>query len=396
MSKLNLDEIIERKGTGSIKYDLADRFHMPEDVLPLWVADMDFRAPECVSEAIRAAADHGIYGYSEPPAGYAEAMCAWYRKNFRWEIDPSWVFQTPGVVFALSAAIRAFTKPGEPVLIQRPVYHPFTDMIEKNGRRVVNNPLKLVNGMYFMDLEDLEEKILQENVKLMILCSPHNPVGRVWTKQEMLKFGEIVRRHGLIVVSDEIHSDFVYPGYRHHVFSATCPEMAEYSVICTAPSKTFNLAGLQVSNIVIENDQLRDMMKAEIAKTGYGQCNQLGHAACKAAYEGGQEWLDEVRAYIKGNLDYVKEFVREKLPMIRLIEPEGTYLLWMDMSGLRLSEEELNQLIVGKARLWLDDGGMFGEEGKNFERWNLACPRKILEEAMERLESAVHEKFFGK
>ncbi|MBQ9563272.1 MAG: pyridoxal phosphate-dependent aminotransferase [Lachnospiraceae bacterium] len=395
MGKRNLDEIIERRGTGSIKYDLAERMHMPEDVLPLWVADMDFRAPECVTEALKAAAEHGIFGYSEPMPGYYDAMCAWYLRNFRWKIDPSWVIQTPGVVYALSNAVRAFTAPGDPVLIQRPVYYPFTDVIEKNGRRVVNNPLKLVNGMYFMDLEDLEEKIIRENVRLMILCSPHNPVGRVWTKQEMLKFGEIVRRHGLIVVSDEIHSDFVHPGYRHHVFSATCPEMADYSVICTAPSKTFNLAGLQVSNIVVENDQLRDMLKTEIGRSGYGQCNQLGLLACKAAYEGGQEWLDEVRAYIKGNLDYVRKFTEERLPMIRVIEPEGTYLLWMDFSGLRLNAEELNQLIIGKARLWLDDGEMFGEEGRNFQRWNLACPRSVLVEAMERLEAAVREKFLS-
>ena len=386
-----LDEIIERRGTGSIKYDLADRFHMPEDVLSLWVADMDFRAPDPVREAIRKAAEHGIFGYSEPTKEYKEAVCGWYRKNFKWEIDPNWIVQTPGVVFGLAMAIRAFTSEGDGVLIQRPVYYPFTNMIEKNGRRVVNNPLSLENSMYFMDLENLEELILKEEVKLMILCSPHNPVGRVWTKQELQKFGEIVRRHNVIVISDEIHSDFVYPGYKHHVFSEACPEMAEYSVICTAPSKTFNLAGLQTSNLIVENDQLREMLKDEISKTGYGSCNQLGMIACRAAYEEGQEWLDEVRAYIKGNYDYVKHFVAEKLPMVRIIEAEGTYLVWMDFRGLRLTSEQLNQLVIGKARLWLDDGAMFGPEGAGFERWNLACPRAILVEAMERLEEAIGE-----
>ena len=393
MGKLNLDEVIPRKGTGCIKYDLAERMHMPEDVIPLWVADMDFKAPECVSDAIRRCADHGIYGYSGATEEYTAAVCGWYQRNFGWEIEPGWIFQTPGVVFALAAAIRAFTKEGDPVLIQRPVYHPFTNMIEKNGRRVVNSPLKLENGMYFMDFEDLEEKILKENVHLMILCSPHNPVGRVWTKQELARLGEITRRHGVIVVADEIHSDFVYPGYRHHVFAMACPEMADYTITCTAPSKTFNLAGLQVSNIVVENDQLRLMMQQEIAKTGFGQCSQTGLAACRAAYEGGQEWLDEVRAYIKGNLDFVKAFTAERLPMVRIIEPEGTYLLWMDFSGLRLTQEELNQMIVGKARLWLDSGEMFGEEGRYFERWNLACPRSVLEEAMELLEEAIRDKF---
>ncbi|MBR1757632.1 MAG: pyridoxal phosphate-dependent aminotransferase [Lachnospiraceae bacterium] len=385
----NLDEIINRKGTGCIKYDLAERMHMPEDVLPLWVADMDFKSPECVSEALRRATEHGIYGYSQATDAYRAAVCKWYLENFRWEIDPNWMIQTPGVVFALSMAVRAFTNPGDGVLIQRPVYTPFSDVVTRNGRRVVNSPLSLINGMYFMDLEDLEEKIVQEEIKLMILCSPHNPVGRVWTKQELMKFGEICRRHSVIVVADEIHSDFVYPGYKHHVFTTACPEMEDYSVICTAPSKTFNLAGLQTSNLIIENDQLRAMLKQEIARTGYGQCNQLGLVACQAAYEGGKEWLDDVRAYLKGNLDYVKTFVENKLPMVQVIEPEGTYLLWMDFRKLRLSKEELNQMIVGKARLWLDDGEMFGKEGIGFQRWNLACPRTILVEAMERLEEAV-------
>lgn len=385
----NFDQIIDRTRTGSLKYDFAAQYHMPEGLIPLWVADMDFQAPKAVTEALVKAAEHGIFGYSDAMPEYFDAVSSWYRKNFNWEVKPEWLVKTPGIVFAIATAVKAFTAKGDGVMIQQPVYYPFSKCIQENGRRLVNSPLRYINGMYFMDLEDVEDKIIKEEVKLFLLCSPHNPVGRVWTKQELMKLGEICRKHDVILLSDEIHSDFVCDGYRHHVFSQAVPEMEDYSVICTAPSKTFNLAGLQVSNIFIANEQLREAFLKEMSRTGYSQVNQLGLVAARAAYEDGQEWLDQVRDYIKGNLEFVKNFVRERLPKLKVVEPEGTYLLWLDISGLGLSPEERDELMVGKAKLWLDKGDMFGEEGKNFERFNLACPRSILKQAMENLEAAV-------
>ena len=316
-------------------------------------------------------------------------------KNHNWKTKREWIMKTPGVVFALGAAVKAFTKPGDAVLIQNPVYYPFTNIIRDNDRRVIDNTLvyekRVTEGksQYSIDYEDFERKIVQEHIKLFILCNPHNPVGRVWNREELQYLGEICLRHHVIVVSDEIHNDFVYPGFEHTVFANVDPRFAEFTVTCTAPSKTFNLAGLQISNIFISNETLREAFQKEIDKTGYDEPNALGAVACEAAYRGGQEWLDQLRAYLLENLNFLRAYLQEKIPQIHLVEPEGTYLVWLDCSELGISGKELDQFIVEKAGLWLDGGAMFGPSGADFQRVNIACPRATLELALDKLKAAV-------
>lgn len=395
MATYNFDKIINRKGTNCLKYDYAVERGKPADVLPLWVADMDFTVSEEITKSLHAAVDHGIYGYTQPKDAYYNAITNWMEKNHNWKTKREWIMKTPGVVFALGAAVKAFTKPGDAVLIQNPVYYPFTNIIRDNDRRVIDNTLvyekRVTEGksQYSIDYEDFERKIVQENIKLFILCNPHNPVGRVWNRGELQYLGEICLRHHVIVVSDEIHNDFVYPGFEHTVFANVDPRFAEFTVTCTAPSKTFNLAGLQISNIFISNETLREAFQKEIDKTGYDEPNALGAVACEAAYRGGQEWLDQLRAYLLENLNFLRAYLQEKIPQIHLVEPEGTYLVWLDCSELGISGKELDQFIVEKAGLWLDGGAMFGPSGADFQRVNIACPRATLELALDKLKAAV-------
>lgn len=395
MTTYNFDKIINRKGTNCLKYDFAVERGKPAEVLPLWVADMDFQVSEEITKSLHAAVEHGIYGYTQPKDPYYNAIMNWMKKNHQWETKREWIVKTPGVVFALSAAVKAFTKPGDAVLIQNPVYYPFTNIIRDNDRRVIDNTLvyekRVTEGksQYSIDYEDFERKIVQENIKLFILCNPHNPVGRVWNREELQYLGEICLHHHVIVVSDEIHNDFVYPGFEHTVFANVDPRFAEFTVTCTAPSKTFNLAGLQISNIFISNETLREAFQKEIDKTGYDEPNALGAVACEAAYRGGQEWLDQLRAYLLENLNFLRAYLQEKLPQIHLVEPEGTYLVWLDCSELGISGKELDQFIVEKAGLWLDGGAMFGPSGADFQRVNIACPRATLELALDKLKAAV-------
>ena len=395
MATYNFDKIINRKGTNCLKYDYAVERGKPADVLPLWVADMDFTVSEEITKSLHAAVDHGIYGYTQPKDAYYNAITNWMEKNHNWKTKREWIMKTPGVVFALGAAVKAFTKPGDAVLIQNPVYYPFTNIIRDNDRRVIDNTLvyekRVTEGksQYSIDYEDFERKIVQENIKLFILCNPHNPGGRVWTREELQYLGEICLRHHVIVVSDEIHNDFVYPGFEHTVFANVDPRFAEFTVTCTAPSKTFNLAGLQISNIFISNETLREAFQKEIDKTGYDEPNALGAVACEAAYRGGQEWLDQLRAYLLENLNFLRAYLQEKIPQIHLVEPEGTYLVWLDCSELGISGKELDQFIVEKAGLWLDGGAMFGPSGADFQRVNIACPRATLELALDKLKAAV-------
>ena len=395
MATYNFDKIINRKGTNCLKYDYAVERGKPADVLPLWVADMDFTVSEEITKSLHAAVDHGIYGYTQPKDAYYNAITNWMEKNHNWKTKREWIMKTPGVVFALGAAVKAFTKPGDAVLIQNPVYYPFTNIIRDNDRRVIDNTLvyekRVTEGksQYSIDYEDFERKIVQEHIKLFILCNPHNPVGRVWTREDLQQLGEICLRHHVIVVSDEIHNDFVYPGFEHTVFANVDPRFTEFTVTCTAPSKTFNLAGLQISNIFISNETLREAFQKEIDKTGYDEPNALGAVACEAAYRGGQEWLDQLRAYVLENLNVLRAYLQEKLPQIHLVEPEGTYLVWLDCSELGISGKELDQFIVEKAGLWLDGGAMFGPSGADFQRVNIACPRATLELALDKLKAAV-------
>ncbi len=389
--RYDFDKVIDRYNTNSEKFDTAVSKGYPADILPLWVADMDFQAPDCVARALTRAVEHGIYGYSFSGDGYWQAIQKWMDKHFDWQVQREWLIETPGVVFALSAAIRAATQPGDAVLVQPPVYYPFYFTIERNGRKRVESSLIYENGRYTIDFADMEAKIVENNVKLYILCSPHNPVCRVWTVEELQKLGEICARHGVTVISDEIHCDFTFPGHPHTPFVKACPEMAEKTVICTAPSKSFNLAGLQVSNIFIPGAELRAKFQKEMDTVCYHGVNCLGAIACQAAYEGGEEWLTQCKAYMRENLAYVRSFLAEELPQIRLVEPEGTYFAWLDCSGLGLTGEELDDIIVNKAKLWLDTGAIFGQCAAQFQRVVLACPRATLERAMEQLKAALQD-----
>ena len=387
----DFDREIDRHGTDSLKYDFAGALGKPPDVLPLWVADMDFQAPPAVRAALSRLVDHGVFGYSGVKASYYEAAAAWFRDRFGWEPKREWLLTTPGVVFALAAAVRALTEPGDGVLIQPPVYYPFFSVSAKNGRRVVENRLLYRDGRYEIDFEDFEEKLCREKVKLFILCSPHNPVCRVWREEELRRMGELCQRYGVYVVSDEIHCDFAFPGHPHTVFAKACPELTERTVICTAPSKTFNLAGLQTSNIWVPGEETRKLLRRELDREGIHGPNVFGLTAARAAYESGGPWLDACRAYMRDNLDYLRDYLAERLPALRLVEPEGTYFAWIDCSGLGLSDGALEELVRDRAKLWLDGGGMFGGDAGQFQRVVLACTRKTLTEALERLEKAVSE-----
>jgi len=380
--KYDFDKIIERKNTNSIKYDPASR-GKPEDVLPLWVADMDFAAPPCVQNALVTRAQHGIFGYSEPGASYWTAVQNWYKNRFNWNIEKKWLCITPGVVNALYLAVRAFTKPGDAVLIQQPVYYPFASSVQKTGRKLLVNELVYNNGSYTIDFDDFENQI--KNAKLFILCNPHNPAGRVWTRDELLRMGEICLSNNVTVVSDEIHQDIIFPPNKHHVFAALDDRFENITITCTAPSKTFNLAGLNHANIFISNEKLRSSFKQEYESCGLSQPNIMGLISCEAAYADGADWLDELINYLADNMSLLDNFLQTNIPKIKLVKPEGTYLAWLDCRELGLSSKELNDAITNKAKLWLNDGSMFGKGGSGFQRMNAACPRSILQNALEAL-----------
>lgn len=382
---LDFDRVINRRNTKSLKYDFAKERGMPEDVLPLWVADMDFKTSSYVEDALKEWAMYGIFGYSEVKRDYFEILKNWMEKHHNWNVQERWLIKTPGVVFALAMAVKAYTQPGDGVLIQPPVYYPFSEVITDNGRRVVGNDLYLgEDNKYHMDFMDLEKKIREENIRLFFLCSPHNPVGRVWTKEELIRLGDICVKYGVTVVSDEIHHDFIFSG-EHHVFAGLKKEFAEISVTCTSPSKTFNLAGMMISNIFIPNQTLRRKFRKEVDGAGISQLGIMGLAACEAAYGKGEEWYREMLSYVKENIEFTRQYVQEHLPGVKMTEHEGTYLLWLDFNGLSIDAEELDKRIVNEAKLWLDSGKIFGNPGRGFERINAACPRSVLKEALYRL-----------
>ena len=386
---LDFDTVIDRKNTNSLKYDFAQKRNMPEDLLPLWVADMDFKVSSYVQEAINKQTEHGIFGYSDVHEEYFDAVRRWLSRRHAWEVQGKWLIKTPGIVYALAMAVQAFTKEGDGVLIQQPVYYPFSEVIVDNGRRVISNTLVQDKaGKYRIDFEDFEKKLVNENIKLFFLCNPHNPVGRVWTEEELTRIGDICYKNKVIVISDEIHADFVFHG-KHRVFANLKEEYKEICIVATSPSKTFNIAGLQVSNIFIPNPELKAKFRKQMAASGYSQLNVMGLVAAKAAYEDGGEWYEAMHKYVSENIAYAKKFIEEKMPEIKLVDTEGTYLLWLDFRNLRLSDIELEDLIINKAKLWLDSGRIFGAAGRGFQRINVACPRKTLEEALTRLEAAV-------
>lgn len=384
----DFDEIIDRRNTSCLKYDFAAERGYPQDILPFWVADMDFRAPQPILDELSRRVQHGIFGYTDPKESYKTVLLDWFHAHHNWKPSTDSLVVTPGVVFALCTAIRAFTQPGDGVLIQQPVYYPFTESILDNGRQLINSPLVEKDGHYTIDFTDFEAKILAGKVKLFLLCSPHNPVGRVWTREELLQISDICQRHNVRIVADEIHHEFIRKGYHHTVLASLSPEIAQNVITCTSPSKAFNLAGLQISNIFIENETLRQKFKRELAASGYSQPNCLGLFAAQAAYEHGQEWLCQLRDYLESNYQKTKEFLKKELPKVRLIEPEGTYLLWLDFSAYGLTDRQLDDRIIHQANLWLDSGQIFGASGSGFQRINIACPWPVLKNGLEHLAKA--------
>lgn len=388
---LNFDEVIDRRNTDCLKYDFAERRGMPKDVLPLWVADMDFKTSSYVEDAVIERTKHGIFGYSETDARYFEIVRDWMLRHHKWDVKINWLIKTPGVVFALAMAVKAYTNPGDKVLLQLPVYYPFSEVIVDNGREVVSNDLYLgEDNRYHIDFEDFEKKIVDNQVKLFFLCNPHNPVGRVWSLEELERLGDICVKHNVTVVSDEIHHDFVWKG-EHTVFADIKPEFAAISVTCTAPSKTFNLASMLISNIFIPDRTLRRKFRSEVNAAGISQLSAIGIVATQAAYRDGEEWYQAMYAYVKENIAFVREYVEKNLDGVNLIDPEGTYLLWLDFRQTGLSKDELDDLIIHKAGLWLDSGKIFGTVGEGFQRINAACPRSILKEALDRIKNALYD-----
>lgn len=385
---LDFDKIVDRRNTRCLKYDFAVERHMPADVLPLWVADMDFETSSYIEAALIERAKHAIYGYSEVKTPYFDILKKWMQKHHNWDIQRKWLIKTPGVVFALAMAVKAYTEPGDAVLIQQPVYYPFSEVIKDNGRNVVSNTLYLgEDNRYHIDFEDFEQKIVENQIKLFLLCNPHNPVGRVWTKEELTRLGDICVKYHVTVVSDEIHEDFVFKG-KHQVFANIKKEYEDITVTCTAPSKTFNIASLMISNILIPNPELKRKFKHQMDAAGISQLNVLGLVACEAAYEHGEEWYQAMKNYVKENIEFVKQYVEKQLPGVKMVEHEGTYLVWLDFRGTGLSVEELDDKIINQAKLWLDSGKIFGSCGEGFQRINVACPRATLTEALERIRKA--------
>jgi cysteine-S-conjugate beta-lyase len=398
----DFDREINRQETHSAKWGVIQdpenpsRWHATDDyygenrVLPLWVADMDFPAPQPVVDALVRRARHGIYGYTVRPAGYDQAVVDWMRRRHGWAIDPEWIVSTPGVVPAINWLIRTFARPGETVLVQRPVYYPFFNAIENNGARIVSSSLILNDRRYTMDLADFESKAADPQTTLFILCSPHNPVGRVWRREELARVGDICLKHQVLVVADEIHADLLFKGNTFTPFAALSEAFAANAVVCTAPSKTFNLAGLHTSNIIISNPELRLRFQQTLNACGMGKwANPFGVVACEAAYREGEAWLEQALAYIEGNLDYLERYIETHLPRLRVIRPEGTYLVWLDCRQLGLDQWALKRLMLEKARIFPDEGFIFGPEGAGFERINIACPRSILADALVRIQKAI-------
>ncbi|WP_026527064.1 MalY/PatB family protein [Butyrivibrio sp. VCD2006] len=392
LKKYNFDEEIDRRGTSSLKYDFGVERKGRDDLLPLWVADMDFKLPDEILEDLEKRVRHGVFGYTDPKQDYKNALKNWFKNRHGFEIEEEWNVITPGVVYAIAVAVRAFTEPGDSIIAQEPVYYPFRETVELNGRKFINNQLVYKNGYYEIDFEDFEEKIKSNNVKLFLLCSPHNPVGRVWTKEELTKIGDICNRYGVIVFADEIHSDFIYKGYKHTSYMELGDKYIKNLVLGTSPSKSFNIAGLQIANIIIPNEKIRYRFKRENSAGGYSQANIMGLTATISVYEKGADWMDELNDYIQDNLDFARDFLKKNLPEIKLIEPEGTYLIWLDFSEVTTDRRELAKLIVEEAKLWLDPGIVFSRQTDLFERINIACTRKTLEKALLQLKDAIEKR----
>jgi len=388
----NFDQNIERRDTASSKWDgahilLGDK---ARGAIPMWVADMDFKAPPQVIAALKERVEHGIFGYAMPTESYYNSIISWMRKQHSWHINKEWIHYSPGVVPALNFIVQAFTQVGDCVAIQSPVYYPFTDCIINNARHVVVNQLCFNNNRYRMDYQDLEKQLTTNNVKIIILCNPHNPVGRVWSHEELEEFGNICCKHDVLVISDEIHADITYGSHKTTPFACMSDEFAQRTIVCTSPSKTFNLAGLQTSNIIIKSSELGSIFDEHMRKIHLSRPNIFGQIATEAAYTHGEEWLYQLNDYIKANLEFFICFIRDNIPKIKVVIPEGTYLVWLDCRELRMDNQELRSFMLEKARVAMDDGFLFGPGGEGFMRMNIACTRSTLQKAVEQILRAIN------
>lgn len=384
----NFDEIIPRTNTNSVKYDLRNKLFGKEDILPMWVADMDFRVPPAVSEAISERTRHEIYGYSIRPESFYQSVMHWTERRYYWTIAREWLTFTPGIVPGVNLTILSMTDPGDKVMIQPPVYFPFFQAIKKNGRQLVENRLVLKEGRYHIDMEDFEAH-LKAGVKLFILSNPHNPGGSVWTQEELKTMGELCCRYGALIIADEIHSDIVFPGHVYTPMASISEEIAQKTVTFLAPSKTFNIAGLATSVGIIPNRKLRGLFNDMIDKIHLSHGNIFGNVALEAAYNYGEQWLDELLDYLAGNIEIITEYFNKRIPGIQFIKPEGTYLAWLDCRELPVANDRINRFMVEKAGVGMNEGASFGENGTGFQRLNFGCPRKTLKTALENIELAV-------
>jgi cysteine-S-conjugate beta-lyase len=390
MEKYNFDEIIQREGTNSLKYDARERFFKTSNVLPLWVADMDFRTPNFIINAIKNRVGHEIFGYSIKPDSFFESIINWMKHRHNWDIQKEWISFSPGVVAGLTLAIETFSKPGEEVIVQPPVYFPFFDCVKGTKRKLVENPLKIVNGRYTFDFEDLKSKIT-ENTKLLMLCNPQNPGGMVFTKHELEKLSAICLENKIIVISDEIHSDLIFNGNKHIPFASISEEAANNCVICMAPSKTFNLAGLTTSLVIIPNKNKFARYERTLGVGHLGMGNIFGTVALEAAYNYGDNWLEQLLVYLWDNYLFLEDFFNKNLPKVNVMKPEATYLIWIDFRKYGMKDEELSRFIIENAKVGLNNGDRFGTGGDGWMRINIGCPRSILQEGLERIKKA-----FGK
>lgn len=394
--KYDFNRIYSRENTNCAKWDNMEELFGRKDIIPMWVADMDFPAARPIVDALKKRADHEFFGYTQPGPNLIKAVIDRLQRKFDWKINPEWIVFTSGVIPALGTAIRSLTHPGDEIILQEPVYYPFFPAVRSSGCQIITNELKLVNGRYEMDFNDLESKFLprvgmhnhQGRIKAIILCNPHNPVGRLWDIEDLVRLGNIAIGHGATVISDEIHCEILFKGYKHKPFASISQEFEQNCIVCMAPSKTFNLAGLAASSIIIPNKRLRERFNEARAAIMPGP-NLFGFTAMEAAYLYGDEWLEEMLEYLQGNLDMVLSYFEKNIPGIKIIKPQGTYLIWLDCRALGLDDMALRDFMRQKAKVGLDDGFLFGTGGSGFQRMNIACPRSILEEALSRLKTAV-------
>lgn len=379
---IDFDRVISRDGTSSVKHDGRAGYFGTEEILPLWVADMDFPAPEAVTQALAARAAHPVYGYTLYPESMYQALMDWLKKRHNWEVDREWIIMAPGVVPSLFAAVLAYAEPNEGVIVQPPVYFPFFSAVTTNGRRLIENPLRLENGRYRIDFEHLEQ-CAADGARLLLLCSPHNPVGRVWDKDELNQLLHLARRYNLMILSDEIHADLVYPGQRHTALATLAG--SGNVITAVAPSKTFNIPGQGLSCLIATDPVHRKALQTVFDGLHVGNYNPFSIAAFEAAYRGGEGWLDNLLVYLQGNRDFVADYLEKHLPAIRLIEPEGTYLLWLDCGGMGMSDVQLREFFVHQAHVGMNPGAVFGQGGSGFMRLNIASPRTVIKDALARI-----------